>query len=83
MLVSTLVFERQNDFAIRDIDRLLAFIVRAAGNAVQALAHDAHALAHFFHANQVAIVAIADRANRHVELQILVNQDTGCALRTS
>ena len=35
---------------------------------------NAHALPHFLHPHQVAVVAIADRADGHVELQLVVDQ---------
>ena len=34
--------------------------------------HDAHALAHLFHADEITIIAVAHRADRDVELQIRV-----------
>jgi hypothetical protein len=74
MLDKHLLLRRQGDFAVGNVDRLVRVVVRAAGNFFEALLQNAHALAHFLHAHEVAVVAIADRADRNVEFQILVAQ---------
>ena len=45
-----------------------------SGNWSRHWCKDAHALAHFLHAHEVAVVAIADRADGNVELQMVVNE---------
>ena len=42
--------------------------VRTAGQLVEALVQDADALAHFLHANEVAVIAIAGAANHHIKV---------------
>jgi hypothetical protein len=44
------------------------------GQLVQALVNDPHALAHLLHAHQVTIVAVAHRPDRHLELELIVDQ---------
>ncbi len=58
---------RQRDLAVRHIDR-------PARQLVEALVHDPHALTQLLHPHQVAIVAVAPGANRHLELQLVIHQ---------
>ena len=50
---------RQDDLAVGDIDRLFGRVVGPAGNFVQTLPQNAHALPHFLNSHQITIIAIA------------------------
>ena len=56
---------RQDVLAVDHVDR-------AVGQFVERLFEDTHALAHFFQPHQIAVVAIADRADGNVEVVVLV-----------
>src|SRR5436190_5308850 len=59
------------DLSVIDIDG-------TTGKHIQALPNDAHTLAHFFHAHEITIVAIAFRADRHIEFHLVINEIGVC-----
>src|SRR5258708_2172889 len=58
---------RWKDLVVLDRDRPLPV---GCAQFCNALLHDAHGLAHFFHANQVTVVAVAVLADRNVEIHL-------------
>src|SRR5438876_2442258 len=65
-----LFLRRQDDLPSGHVDGLPRPIVRTAGQSIEALMQDAHALAHLLQANEIAVITIADRTDRDVELQV-------------
>src|SRR3954453_22692817 len=47
---------------------------RPLGQAVEGLADDPNRLPELLHANEVAVVGVAGRANRHLEVEFLVSR---------
>src|SRR3954470_2171693 len=56
----------RHDLVIHEHDRPLSV---GAAELLDALFHDAHRLAHFFHAYQVAIVTVAVLPDRNIEIE--------------
>src|SRR5205814_5549772 len=72
-VVDQFLHSGQNALFGRQHDLRIGHIYRAVGKFIQTLMQNAHALAHFFDAQQVAIVTVSHRSHWDIKLQLIVN----------